>query len=64
MLKFDDEEIQKAFDECHFRQEYDGVDICRGMCQPCLITIDTDRCVMLKEYFSKQKEKKNEKDIQ
>lgn len=56
MIEFDDKEIQKAFNNCHFRQEYGGVDICRGMCQPCGRTIEKGQCEMLEEYFSNKKE--------
>jgi hypothetical protein len=54
MIEFDDKDIQTAFNECHFRQEYDGVDICRGMCQPCKRTIENGQCSMLVEYFNKR----------
>lgn len=56
MIEFDDKEIQRAFNECHFRQEFDGVDVCRGMCQPCGRTIENGQCTMLSDYFSKRKE--------
>jgi len=55
MIEFDDKEIQRAFNECHFRQEYCGVDICSGMCQPCAIIIEKGQCQMLAKYFSKRK---------
>lgn len=53
MIKFDDKDIQKAFNECHFRIEFDGVDVCRCMCAPCTHIIDHGQCPMLKEYFTK-----------
>lgn len=62
MIKFDDEEIQKKFDECHFRQEYDGMNICRGMCMPCIRAIDSGQCSMLEDYFSEKKEADNDTD--
>lgn len=60
MIEFDDKDIQKEFNECHFRQEYDGVDVCRGMCMPCERTIESGQCQMLVDYFSKMKEADNE----
>lgn len=41
MIEFDDKDIQKEFNECHFRKEFDGVDICRGMCAPCSNVIES-----------------------
>lgn len=61
MIEFDDKEIQKEFNECHFRQEYDGVDVCRGMCAPCSRVIESGQCEMLADYFSKRKEADNDK---
>lgn len=55
MIEFDDKDIQKAFNECHFRQEYEGIDICRGMCQPCGRTIEKGQCSMLEDYFKKKR---------
>lgn len=62
MIEFDDKDIQKEFNECHSRQEYDGVDICRSMCMPCGRAIENGQCSMLVDYFSKQKEADNETD--
>ncbi|MBR3117687.1 MAG: hypothetical protein IKF29_00455 [Oceanobacillus sp.] len=59
MINFDDEDIQKHFNECHFRQEVDGIDVCRGMCWPCDRTIEKGQCSMLTDYFSKQKGEDN-----
>ena len=56
MIEFDDKDIQENFNNCHFRLEHSGVDICRGMCQPCSRTIENGQCSMLTDYFSKQKE--------
>lgn len=58
MIEFDDKEIQKAFNECDFRQEFDGIDICRGVCEPCGRIIDKGKCKMLADYFSKRKDSK------
>lgn len=55
MIDFDDKEIQKAFNKCHFRQKCGDVDICRGMYQSCGRTIEKGQCAMLKAYFSKEK---------
>lgn len=52
MIKFDDKEIQRAFNECCFRQECDEVDICRGMCTPCMHVIESGQCSMLADYFT------------
>lgn len=60
MIKFDDKDMQKEFNECHFRQEFDGLDICRGMCGPCTRIIESGKCSMLTDYFSKRKEVGNE----
>ena len=60
MIEFDDKDIQENFNNCHFRQEYCGIDICRGMCQPCRKTIESGQCSMLTDYFSKQIEAQNE----
>lgn len=60
MIEFDDKEIQKEFNECRFRTEYDGIDICRGMCTPCSKVIECGQCEMLTDYFSKRKELGNE----
>lgn len=60
MIEFDDKDIQKAFNECHFRQECDGFDICRGMCAPCAKVIESGQCGMLIDYFSKEKGGKEE----
>ncbi len=53
MIEFDDKDIQKEFDECCFRQEYDRVDVCRGVCIPCGRAIESGQCAMLADYFSK-----------
>lgn len=53
MIEFDDKEMQKAFNECHFRQEVSGVDVCRLECLPCMKTIKNGHCSMLAEYFKK-----------
>ena len=53
MIKFDDKDIQKAFNECHFRIEFDEVDVCRGMCTPCMRAIEGGQCSMLSDYFTK-----------
>ena len=55
MIEFDDKEIQQAFNECHFRQEFCEVDICCGMCQPCIKIMEKGQCSMLAEDFSKRK---------
>lgn len=55
MISFDDEDIQKSFNECRYRKTVGGVDICFGMCQPCGRTIENGQCTMLTDYFSKQK---------
>ena len=60
MIKFDDEEMQKEFNECHFRQEYDGVDVCRGWCTPCMRIIESGKCSMLEDYFAKKGVTKND----
>lgn len=59
MIKFTDEDIQKEFNDCHFRQECAGVDICRGSCAPCTNVIESGQCAMLADYFCKQKEADN-----
>lgn len=55
MIEFDDKDIQNAFDECYFRKEFEGADVCRDMCMPCERTIESGQCTMLKNYFSKRK---------
>ena len=70
MIKFDDEDLQKHFNECDYRVEYDEISICRGMCTPCMNLIESGCCSMLKEYFTEHnlttamsfrcKERKNE----
>lgn len=63
MIVFIDKDIQKAFNNCRFRIQLVGVDICRGMCQPCSITMENSQCRMLIEHFSK-KEGDNDEDDQ
>lgn len=55
MVEFDDKDIQRAFNECHFRQEYDGFDICQYQCAPCAKVIEDGKCDMLIDYFRKKK---------
>ena len=63
MINFDDEDIQKNFNECNYRIEYDGVDVCRCICQPCGATIEKGQCPMLTDYFGKQKGKDGDQDV-
>lgn len=69
-IKFDDEDLQKHFNDCLFRIECGGAHICTGICIPCMHAIESGQCSMLKEYFTKHnlttamsfrcKEKENE----
>ena len=48
-------EIEKIINDCHWKQDADGIPICRGMVLPCEKVIDKGQCDVLKEYFSKEK---------
>lgn len=49
----DDERISNAVRDCDWRHEFDGIDVCRGMCSPCLNEIDKGTCPTLREYFKR-----------
>ena len=39
-----EEKIKKAIKNCYWRQEFEGVDICRGMVLPCSRIIEKGQC--------------------
>ena len=52
MIRFDDEDLQKHFNECLFRIESGEVNICRGMGMHCMSVIESGQCSMLADYFT------------
>ena len=49
-------EIEKVITECHWKQDADGIPICRLMVLPCEKVIDKGQCDTLREYFAKERE--------
>ena len=50
------DEIRKLIDECYWKQDVDGIPICRGEVLPCDSVIDKGKCPILQEYFKHEKE--------
>ena len=50
-MKITQEEINDAIKNCIWRQELNGVSICRGEVTPCSNVIDSGKCDTLKELF-------------
>lgn len=51
--------IRDAIEDCIWKHEVGGVDICTGMCAPCLNIIDKGQCDAIRELVRKDKENKN-----
>ena len=50
---FDDKELDVVIRNCMWRQDMDGISICKGELAPCLKVIESFKCDTLKEYFGK-----------
>ena len=48
--------VYQLIEDCHWRKEVHGVDICTGNCNVCMIEIERGRCPTLREYFSGQRD--------
>ena len=47
-----DKEISEIIQNCWWRIK--DIDVCRGMCLPCIKVIESGQCETLQEYFSNQ----------
>ena len=48
------DEIKNLITDCYWKQDIDGIPICRGMVLPCEKVIDNGQCDTLIEYFAKE----------
>ena len=44
-----EEELQKAVDNCFWKIDMDGVDVCKGALAPCLRIIEKGECDTIKD---------------
>lgn len=52
--KITEKEVQKAVDNCFWKKDVCGVDICSGVAAPCLRVIEKGECDTLMNLFSQQ----------
>ena len=50
----EDEEANKAIEQCSWRRDVCGVAVCAGMCYPCSKVIENGTCDTLTELFKKK----------
>lgn len=55
---FDEKEVNKRINECSWRKMVSDIPICRGMCAPCGMVIDSGKCDTIIEYFNELADKK------
>lgn len=49
-----DADIKQAIKNCSWRANVDGIDVCKGMCNVCIKTIEDGKCDTLQELFRKE----------
>lgn len=52
--KITEEELQKAVDNCFWKTDMGGVDVCKGMLAPCLRIIEKGQCDTIKKLVSER----------
>ena len=51
-----DKDIQETIDNCYWRADLDGVNVCKGELTPCMRVIEKGNCDTLKKLFAESEE--------